>query len=282
MKRLSIILTLTLIFSLNLQAQKPIIVHLWPNGAPNSNGCEGNEKETKSIVTNITDPTITVYPSKRANSKAIIQCPGGGYAFESNGWGAYAPVFNNWDITYIVLKYRLPNGGHDEATLSDVQEAVRIVRHNAREWNINPNEIGIMGSSAGGHLAAMASNLYTADSKPDFQILLYPVITMEEKYTHAGTRKNLLGPDPTPEKVKRYSMNLQVSEYTPRAFIVLSEDDKTVPPINSIDYYVALLNHNVSATIHIYPTGGHGFGMSETMPWRYQWISELEKWLTTF
>lgn len=282
MKKLSTIAFLCLATVFGAMAQKPTTVHLWPDGAPNTNGCEGAEKIKNGTVSNVSDPTITVYPSKKPNSKAVIQCPGGGYAYESMGWGEYAPIFNNWDVTYVVLKYRLPNGGHDDVPLSDLQQAVRIVRKNAKEWNVNPNAIGVMGSSAGGHLAASASNFYTHDSKPDFQILLYPVITMDEKLTHAGTRKHLLGENPTPEKIERYSLDKHVSEATPRAFIVLSSDDRAVPPINSINYYLALINNKVSATMHIYPTGGHGFGMLDYMPWKYQWVMELEKWLTTF
>lgn len=277
----SVCTVLMLLASLGICAQKPIVVYLWPNGAPNDNGQVGEEIVTNSIVKNITKPNITIFPSSKPNSKAIIVCPGGGYAQESLGWDKMAPWMNSMNITEVILKYRLPNG-HPDALLSDVQEAIKLVREHAKEWNINPNQVGIMGSSAGGHLAAFASNYYTKESRPDFQVLLYPVITMDKKETHMGTREGLIGKNGSNKKAEKYSMELQVTENTPRAFIVLCSDDNIVPPVNSVKYYMALINHKVSATMHIYPIGGHGFGYSDKMFYKYQWTGELEKWLSTF
>lgn len=280
----SIICTMMLLASMSAFAQKPIVVELWPNGAPNSNGMTGEqvtEPKSKTLSKNI-KPQITVFPSSKPDSKAIIQCPGGGYAYEAGGWEAMAPWMNSMNITYIVLAYRLPNGGHPEVLESDVHQAISLVRQHAKEWNVDPHAVGIMGSSAGGHLVALASNIYTEETRPDFQILLYPVITMDKKETHMGTRTNLLGNNPKKADVERYSMEKQVTEKTPRAFIVTCSDDNAVPPINSIKYYMALIDHHVSATMHLYPTGGHGFGFSDKMIYKSLWTAELEKWLTIF
>lgn len=262
---------------------KPIVVNLWQNGAPNDNGATGTEYRKGIAVYNIVTPSITVYPSKKANSKAIVCCPGGGYSCECDSYEGhdFAAWFNAMNITFIVLKYRLPYT-HNEVPLSDVHQAITLVRQHAKEWNVDPDEVGIMGSSAGGHLAASAANIFTKETRPDFQILLYPVITMDLNTTHKGTRKNLIGDNPSEEMIKRYSMEQQVSDQTPRAFITLASDDKTVPPVNSINYYMALINHHISASMFIYPTGGHGFGFRDNFIYKRQWTGELEKWLESF
>lgn len=279
-----IVLFLSLAFSSVLIAQKPVTVDLWPQGAPNDNGLKGEEVRNPSFfVSNVSKSSMNVYPSSTPNSKAIIICPGGGYAgqcftYEGQDMAAW---MNSIGVTFIVLKYRLPNFGHYEVPLSDVHQAIRLARKNCKEWNINPNEVGIMGASAGGHLAATAANFFDAETRPDFQVLLYPVITMKD-YTHRGSRENLLGKNPSKELIEKYSMELQVSNNTPRAFIVLSSDDNIVPPANSINYYMALLQHHVSATMHLYPIGGHGFGFRDDFIYKRQWTEELEKWLRTF
>lgn len=264
-------------------AQKPITVDLWADGESEGNGLKGDELRTAPhFVMNISKASMNVYPSSKSNSKAIIMCPGGGYVGECDTYEGndMADWLNDNDITYIVLKYRLPNG-HYNVPLADVHQAIRLVRKNCKTWNIDPNKIGIMGASAGGHLAATGANIFDEDTRPDFQILLYPVITMRN-YTHKGSRDALLGKQPSNELIDRYSMELQVSDKTPRAFIVLCSDDTAVPPANSINYYTALLKHHVSATMHIYPTGGHGFGFQDKFAFKRQWTEELEKWLRTF
>lgn len=265
-----------------LFAQKPIEIKLWPDGAPNSNGVKGNEQELeKNRISNITDPTITVYLPKESNGMAIVMCPGGGYtrlAMDHEGHDM-ASWFNSQGITYVVLKYRMPNG-HYEVPLSDAEQAIRIVREHAKEWKIDPAKVGVMGASAGGHLASTLATHYSdKGTRPDFQILLYPVITMDETKTHGGSRTNLIGKTPSTELINRYSNELQVSKETPPAFLALSSDDKAVPADNSIRYYLALLNNDVPVSMHIYPIGGHGWGFRDNFTYKRQWTGELEKWL---
>jgi acetyl esterase/lipase len=284
MKHLRIVMMgLCLMLAGTGMAQKGIVVNLWPQGAPNDNGVKAAETmSAPHFMINISTAAITVYPSAKPNSKAIIMCPGGAYIGECVTYEGHdmAAWFNSLGITYVVLKYRIPNG-HYEVPLSDVHQAICLVREHCKEWNVNPNEVGIMGASAGGHLAATAANVFGEDTRPDFQILLYPVITMLEG-THQGSCDNLLGQNASKELKERYSMELQVSDRTPRAFIVLSDDDNTVPPMNSINYYAALQRHHVSASMHIYPTGGHGFGFQDKFIYKRQWTAELEKWLQSF
>jgi acetyl esterase/lipase len=265
-------------------AQKPIYYSLWPNGAPNDN--EITAEETTTVPwRNVKTARLTIYKSDKPDSKCIIMCPGGGYGGEywQHEGINFAPWMHNLNITYMVLKYRLPNVGHHEVPLSDVQEALREVRSHAKEWNVNPNAVGIMGCSAGGHLAASGATLFTNDANRfDFQVLLYPVITMNELTTHKGTRQSLIGMKPTKKLIDRYSLEKQVTDRTPRAFIVLASDDKTVPPVNSLDYAKALVDHKIPVDLVMYPYGGHGFGFNDSFAFKNQWLGELEKWLRTF
>ncbi len=278
----TILVTALLIMTTSLCAQKPIELPLWPNGAPNSNELKGDEQEMDNgRVSNIKNPDITVYRAENPNGMAVIMCPGGGYARLAMNHEGHdmAPWFNTQGITYVVLKYRMPNG-HKEVPFSDVEQAIRLVRQHAAEWNINPAKVGIMGASAGGHLASTLATHYTSkETRPDFQILLYPVITMDANFTHAGSRENLITKNPSADLIAKYSNELQVNAQTPQAFIALSSDDKAVLPQNSINYYLALLKHNVPATMHIYPTGGHGWGFRDNFTYKRQWTDELEKWL---
>ena len=278
----TILVTALLIMTTSLCAQKPIELPLWPNGAPNSNELKGDEQEMDNgRVSNIKNPDITVYRAENPNGMAVIMCPGGGYARLAMNHEGHdmAPWFNTQGITYVVLKYRMPNG-HREVPFSDVEQAIRLVRQHAAEWNINPAKVGIMGASAGGHLASTLATHYTSkETRPDFQILLYPVITMDANFTHAGSRENLITKNPSADLIAKYSNELQVNAQTPQAFIALSSDDKAVLPQNSINYYLALLKHNVPATMHIYPTGGHGWGFRDNFTYKRQWTDELEKWL---
>ena len=278
----TILVTALLIMTTSLCAQKPIELPLWPNGAPNSNELKGDEQEMDNgRVSNIKNPDITVYRAENPNGMAVIMCPGGGYARLAMNHEGHdmAPWFNTQGITCVVLKYRMPNG-HNEVPFSDVEQAIRLVRQHAAEWNINPAKVGIMGASAGGHLASTLATHYTSkETRPDFQILLYPVITMDANFTHAGSRENLITKNPSADLIAKYSNELQVNAQTPQAFIALSSDDKAVLPQNSINYYLALLKHNVPATMHIYPTGGHGWGFRDNFTYKRQWTDELEKWL---
>ena len=257
-----------------LSAQKPVELPLWPNGAPNNNELTNSgQNHNNEWVSDVTTPTLTVYPASHPNGMAIIMCPGGGYgglAMKHEGHDM-APWFNTQGITYAVLKYRMPNG-HHEVPLSDAEQAIRMVREHAAEWGVNPQRVGIMGASAGGHLAASLATLYSSDkTRPDFQILFYPVISMQKGVTHGGSRKNLIGENPSQE--------LEVSPRTPQAFIMLSSDDDAVPPINGIGYFLALRDHKVPASLHAYPTGGHGWGFRDNFTYKRQWTEELEKWL---
>lgn len=227
------------------------------------------------------DPALTVYIPKKPNGKAIIMCPGGGYGWEATwheGHGM-AEWFNRQGITYIVLKYRLPQGDCN-LPLADAEQAVRLARANASDWGIDPSKVGIMGASAGGHLASTLATHYSSpETRPDFQVLFYPVITMDARYTHMGSRVNLLGENPDDELVRKFSNELQVTPHTPKAFIMLSSDDNAVPVANGVNYYMALLSNNVRASLHAYPEGGHGWGYGDGFLYKGRWTDELEMWL---
>lgn len=265
-----------------LSAQNTFELPLWPAGAPNSNGLTGTEEDLEGgRVANVIKPSITVYKADKPNGMAIIMCPGGGYARLAMNHEGHdmAPWLNAQGITYIVLKYRMPNG-HYEVPLSDAEQTIRLVRQHAKEWNIRPDRIGIMGASAGGHLAASLATLYSSnETRPDFQVLFYPVISMVPGVTHGGSRQNLLGNNPSQELEDKYTLEKQVNAHTPQAFIMLSADDGAVPPANGIHYFEALLQHQVPATLHVYPTGGHGWGFRDAFTYKRQWTGELEKWL---
>ena len=267
-----------LMFTTTMFAQKPIEIQLWPNGAPNSNGITTPEKQIdESRVSDVTVPTLTIYRAAKPNGMAIVACPGGGYVrlatvHEGHDMAAW---FNALGITYAVLKYRMPNTHHD-VPLSDALQAIRIMKQHADEWKFN--KVGIMGSSAGGHLASTAATHFTEDSRPDFQILFYPVVSMINP-THQGSKDNLLGKTPSEEMLNLYSNERQVTPQTPPAFIMHSSDDKAVPVSNSVDYYTALVKNGVSASLHIYPIGGHGWGFRDNFIYKRQWTGELEKWL---
>lgn len=259
-----------------LHAQQPLELKLWQEGMPNDNGMTCQEENG---VLYVAEPTLTVYPATEGNGMAIVACPGGGYgklAMDHEGKDM-AAWFNNQGITYAVLKYRMPNG-HKEVPLSDARQAMRILRHRAGEWQLK--RIGIMGFSAGGHLAStVATHFEDEESHPDFQILFYPVISMDPEYTHRGTHDNLLGKQPAKEEEDDFSNELHVDGNTPPAFILHSSDDRSVPVAHSLNYYMALLRHQVPATLHIYPIGGHGWGYRDSFTYKREWTGELEKWL---
>lgn len=276
------ITTLLLFVTTMLSAQNTLELPLWPAGAPNSNGLTGTEEDLDGgRVANVVTPSITVYKANQPNGMAIIMCPGGGYARLAMNHEGHdmAPWLNAQGITYVVLKYRMPNSYY-EVPLSDAEQAIRLVRQHAAEWGVRPDRIGIMGASAGGHLSASLATLYSSDeTRPDFQILFYPVISMQPGITHGGSRQNLLGENPSQELENKYTLEKQVNERTPQAFIMLSADDGAVPPANGIHYFEALLQHQVPATLHVYPTGGHGWGFRDAFTYKRQWTGELEKWL---
>lgn len=260
-------------------------VELWPNGAPNSNGVVYDQPVKAGQGTIDIKPGLKVVLPRKSDkpSKAVVVCPGGGYAMlatmhEGIMWNFF---FGRENVATIMLTYRLPHGNH-EVPASDVYQAIRIVKEHAKEWNIDPNQIGVMGSSAGGHLASTVATHAADDVRPAFQILFYPVITMDKRYTHMGTHDNLIGKDATPEMETLYSNEKQVTEKTPRAFIVLADDDDVVPSINSAWYFAALKDHGVPANMHVYPTGGHGFGNSQSWKYNADMLQNLSDWLNSF
>lgn len=273
----SVLTTLLLAFSATAFSQKGITMEVWPNGAPNANGDDKDKAE------------LTVYlpDAKKATGRAIVCCPGGGYSHlamdhEGHQWATF---FNNQGIALIVLKYRMPHGNY-VVPISDAEQAMKIVRQNAAEWHIDTHNVGIMGFSAGGHLASTIATHSKGDAAPDFQILFYPVITMDLGFTHKGSHDNLLGTNHDKKKLRKleaeYSNDQQVNRMTPRAFLALSDDDKAVPAANGFGYYQQLYKHDVPASIHIYPSGGHGWGYRESFAYHYQMVFELKAWLQSF
>lgn len=231
------------------------------------------------------NPMVKVFlPEKeRATGRAVVICPGGGYvnlAMEHEGTD-WASFFNDRGIAVAVVAYRMPNGDFSVPN-KDAEGVIRLMRDNAAEWNINPNDVGIMGSSAGGHLASTVATHAAKEKRPDFQILFYPVITMAPSYTHMGSHDNLLGKDPGNEKEDLFSNEKQVTADTPRAIIFFSDDDSVVPPLNGVNYYKAMHEAKVPASLYIYPTGGHGWGCSTSFTYNPQMLSDLDAWLKSF
>ncbi len=242
-------------------------------------------------VSNVTIPTIQIYlPEKsKATGTAVIIFPGGGYrinAIKHEGWDV-AAFFAENGIAAFVVKYRLPDSATmtDPAAgpLQDAQQAISLVRENAKAYGINPNKIGVMGFSAGGHLAATASTLYKYSKKPkavrpDFSILIYPVISFTDSIGHKGSRENLIGKKPSEENKIRFSNELQVTEKTPPAFLAHAKDDKAVPFSNSVVYADALKKNKVPVEVVLVKKGGHGFGMNNKQS-DVQWPPKLLAWM---
>lgn len=291
MKTLKISFTLLLLFSLNIKAQE--IINLYPGAIPNSKESNIKEDEHSGMFSGVTNPTLQVFlPEKeKSTGAAVVICPGGGYSvvvYQAEGVKTAEEFIKN-GIAAFVLKYRLP----DDSTmidkkigpLQDAQQTIKIVRENAAKWGIDINKVGIMGFSAGGHLAsteathykkAVIENADNTNLRPDFQILIYPVISMQDSLTHKGSRDGLLGEHPSKEIIDDFSNELQIDENTPPAYITHAGDDKVVDPDNSIIYWEALRHHNVPAELHIYPKGNHGFVLRQ--PYE-EWMEPIFKWL---
>lgn len=286
------------VFNLTAQKNLPLYNDTIPNSKPNQmEEIILMDNDQLFGYKNISTPTITIYlPKENKNaSKAVIICPGGGYGMESFRFEGtnIAETFLNNGIAAIVLKYRLPNDlimvDKSIGPLQDAQQAIKIVREHAVEWNINPNKIGIMGFSAGGHLASTAgthftksyiSNTNDTNLRPDFMILVYPVISMKSDLGHSGSRINLLGEHPSDVRVALFSNELQVTSNTPPTWITHTGDDTVVSVENSIQFYQALVKNEVDAEMHLYPTGNHGFVLSQpTQKWMqplFEWIHKLD------
>ena len=277
MKRILTLALLLLAAGYAVAQPKPIEIDLWPNGAPKENGLTGPEQPLENgRVANISRATLYIYPAPTKNAPAIISCPGGGYrrlAMNHEGHDM-ATWMNKQGITYAVLKYRMPNGDIT-IPISDALQAIRTLRERAEEWNIDPEKVGIMGASAGGNLAAQAATQFTSEEdRPDFQVLFYASLAMSK-----SAAQSLLGGDESEEAIDRYWPTKQVKENTPPAFLLCSADDRTVRVQNSIEYFQALHAKGIQATLHIYPSGGHGWGYEEWMPYKREWTAELERWL---
>ena len=293
MKKLILYLNLFLI-TLTLPAQDKVM-KVWPDGAPNDNGMtEPEEKYDGVRVRNVSEAEMYIYlPEEEKNTgAAVVICPGGGYRIEAMDHEGYdiAEWLKSKGVAGIVLKYRLPYGNH-EVPATDARQAMRIVRKNAEEWGIDPDKIGIAGSSAGGHLASTvgtrfdygnenaASEVEKMSSRPDFMLLLYPVITFREEFGHMGSRKNLIGEGNNWEMVEKYSNEKHVSPETPPTFMVLADDDSGVVPRNSVEFYLALKKNKVPAELHIFAEGGHGFGITKHNLPVDQWPDLFYNWL---
>ncbi len=283
--------TFLLIFSTFNSFSQNMKINLWPEGSiPLS---IKNNIQEQSISTDIIRigkvqvPQIEVYlPNKKsATGQAVIICPGGGYSILAYDWEGtdIAKFFNAHGIAAFVLKYRLPDSlsstSPDKVPLLDAKQAMRVVRSHAVEWNVNPNKIGIMGFSAGGHLASTLSTHFEEETKPNFSVLIYPVISMDKNIAHMGSRNNLIGKHPSDAMIKLYSNELQISNQTPPTFIVHASDDSAVPVENSLYYYQALKKNGVPAEMHIYPTGGHGFGLALGKGALASWPSLMIAWI---
>lgn len=291
-------ISLTVIFcSMNFAQQNPII-KIWPDKPLYNFSAENSitgETDTAGITrySNVTIPEIEYFKPEKPNGTAVIVCPGGGYtrlAYTKEG-GEVAKWFASNGVSAFVLKYRLPNDKvmehKEKVPLADVQQTMLFLRKNASKFGINPGCIGIIGFSAGGHLAASLSTHFSdlmipdvekINLRPDFSILIYPVISMEKDITHMGSRNNLLGMDPSDSLVDFYSNEKNVTPNTPPTFLVHATNDKSVPVENSLQYYEALKKNNVVSAMHIFQQGGHGFAMRFPRN-DEQWLYLVKKWL---
>jgi acetyl esterase/lipase len=300
--KISIVIVLLMnIFIINGFSQ-PVTIKLWPEGIPGSKAdpsyiekittTEGRITWCEKVVT----PDLTVFlpAPEKANGAAVLICPGGGYgvlAFDHEG-NAIAKWLNDNGIAGIILKYRLPSDqimtDKSIGPLQDAQEAMRVIRRNAAEWRINPGRIGVIGFSAGGHLASTLSTHYAekvyeakdnTSARPDFSLLIYPVVSFDTAITHMGTRNNLIGLKPDEKQVKRFSNELQITPDTPPAFLVHSADDDAVPVMNSIGYFRGLQKNKIPVELHIFQKGGHGYGLSPNGGTESSWPDLCIKWM---
>lgn len=302
MKKVTTIFICLVLISFSMNAQK--IIPLYDGTIPNAKSCDVKQNEFIDtswnkdgilIVNGITNPTITVYeaPKEKRNGTAVLICPGGGYWVVAAGHeGAdVAKQFNEYGVTAFVLRYRLPNDAYMEnksfVPLMDAQQALYLIRKNAKQYGINENRIGIMGFSAGGHLAStvgthfndpVRKELSTANLRPDFMILGYPVISFNDSIAHIGSRDALINKNPDPKLVHYFSNEEQVSAKTPPTFLVHASDDDAVKVANSVRFYEALVKNNVPAEIHIYEKGGHGFGLNNATT-TDKWFERCINWM---
>ncbi len=277
-----------------------ITLPLWPEGVPNQEIIEPEKAESTDIlrVSNVHEPEMAVYLPARnhATGQAVVVCPGGGYAMLAYDWEGtdVAKWLNSKGIAAILLKYRLPHSRNvsHEAPLADAQRAIRLTRYYASKWNIDSQKVGIMGYSAGGHLASTAGTHYDRGQakaehpierfscRPDFMILVYPVISfIDEKICHQGSRRNLLGENASKELETYYSNELQITKETPPTILIHAADDRSVPVGNSIAFYEGLQEKGVLSEMHLYPYGGHGFSFAIGKGHLSTWPDRVIEWL---
>lgn len=303
MKKQNLLLLILLIsfmpLSQGYSQQNQQVIPLYPKQIPND--IPGPDEETASNeggrlrYSKIRKPTLTVYlpPKDKATGTAVLICPGGGYAIVAAGHEGHdvAKKFNEQGIAAFVLKYRLPDTKTstrpDIAPVQDAQQALLLIREKAKEWQVNPDKVGIMGFSAGGHLASTAgthfqqayvNNPSGTNLRPDFMLLLYPVISSDKSFAHQGSFDNLIGKGATADKVNEFSNEKKVTPQTPPTFLVHASDDKAVPVKNSIVFYEALLQNQVPAELHIYQNGGHGFGLNNATT-SDAWFERALNWM---
>ena len=288
-KRIVLYFIMMLFFSFSVSAQE--IIELYKDSIPNSKKSEKKETFNGGIFRGVTKPTLEIYlPEKeKATGTAVIICPGGSYAvlvYQGEGITTAKELAKN-GIASFVLKYRLPDDSimidKKIGPLQDAQQAIKLVRENAAKWGIDVNKIGIIGFSAGGHLASTEAthfeksfieNKNNTSLRPDFQILVYPVISMQDSLTHRDSRKNLLGENPSKEIINQFSNELQISKNSPPAYITHAADDNVVDVDNSIGYFEKLRKNKVEVEMHIYPKGGHGFIFRQP-----GWMEPLLLWM---
>jgi len=293
-----------MIFSALAAAPESNTIPLWPSQPPGAKACQEYREErvqqdqdpASPMISKVSAPTLEVFlpANKETTRSAVIICPGGGYGMLAYGHEglALARWFAARGIAGVILKYRLPSDlimqNKAIGPLQDAQEAIRVVRRHAREWRIDATKIGIMGFSAGGHLAVSAATRHAektyepvdgTSARPDFCILIYPVVSMQETLTHMGSRINLLGETPSKASVDAASGELRADASTPPTFLVHSQDDDVVPMENSLRLFQKLTVCHVPAELHVYPKGGHGYGLGTEPDSPTRWSSDLEAWL---
>lgn len=285
---------LALLMTTATHAAEPLVIPLWPEGVPDAQPNGGAEYIKEERVYNVQVPTLTYFPAPKeiANGAVAVVCPGGGYVRLSitNEGSGFQRWLNSLGVSVFVLKYRLKEYGHP-APLRDVLRAVRIVRSRASEFGVDPHRVGVFGSSAGGHLAACAGTLFdhpmgktgavldAVSARPDFILMQYPVILMEGPFVHQDSRTSLLGNNPSPELSALLSVDRQVTRNTPPAFLVATAEDKSVPLENAVAFYTALRKAGVSAELHLYEKGPHGFGLRKDLGPTSDWPKRAEEWM---
>jgi acetyl esterase/lipase len=294
-KKLFSLLLILSFMKLHAQTEMP----LYTDAIPNSKPAENKEKQADNggilIISDISIPTYTLYQPKTQNDKksVVIVIPGGGYFITASGHEGsdIAKSFNEVGVTAIVIKYRMPSDrtmiDKEIGPLQDAQQAMLITRENADKWGIDPNKIGIIGFSAGGHLVSTLGTHFTeslipnpknTSLRPDFLILGYPVISFQDSLTHMGSRDNLIGKTPSIEKKDFYSNELQITKNTPPSFLFHASDDDAVKVNNSVLFYQALIAHGVKSELHIYQNGGHGFGLINRTT-NDRWMESCRNWM---